>query len=62
VSAEGEVTISILVSNSGDLAGSYEVTLMIDNEVEETKEITLEGRSSGEVTLVYRGVSPASIW
>ncbi len=50
VSAEGEVTISILVSNSGDLAGSYEVTLMIDNEVEETKEITLEGRSSGEVT------------
>jgi hypothetical protein len=49
VDTDGNVTISIMVNNSGDLAGSYEVTLIIDNKVEETRVVTLEGQSSKEV-------------
>ncbi len=41
-----EVTISVLVVNSGDLAGGYVVTLRIDNDVVATREITLEGGGS----------------
>jgi hypothetical protein len=41
-----EVTISVLVVNSGDLTGGYVVTLRIDNEVVATREITLAGGGS----------------
>jgi hypothetical protein len=44
------VTISVLVTNSGDAAGSYAVTLKIDGVAEETKEITLDAGVSEEVT------------
>ena len=44
------VTISVLASNTGDLTGSYEVTLKIDNVVVETKEVTLAGGASQKVT------------
>jgi hypothetical protein len=44
------VTISVLITNSGDADGSYMVALKIDGEVEETKEITLSAGASGEVT------------
>jgi len=57
------VTISVLASNTGDLTGSYEVTLKIDNVVVETKEVTLAGGASQKVTFTttkdIAGVVPA---
>jgi len=44
------VTISVLVANNGDAAGSYTVMLKIDGVVEETKEIALDAGASEEVT------------
>ncbi len=44
------VSISVTVTNTGDLTGSYEVTLEIDNVVIETKQVSLTGQSSQEVT------------
>jgi hypothetical protein len=43
------VTISVLVTNNGDAAGSYAVMLKIDGVVEETKEISLDAGASEEV-------------
>ncbi|MBA7641139.1 hypothetical protein ES703_48812 [subsurface metagenome] len=45
-----EVTIGVLIANTGDLTGSYEVTLEIDNVVVSTKEVTLAGGTSQRVT------------
>ena len=44
------VTISILVTNTGDLEGTYQATLKIDNVVVDTKEVTLAGGDSETVT------------
>ncbi len=44
------VSISVTVTNTGDLTGRYEVTLEIDNVVIETKQVSLTGQSSQEVT------------
>ncbi len=44
------VTISVLVINSGNLEGTYQVTLEIDNKVVETQEVTLAGGASSTVT------------
>jgi len=44
------VTISVLITNAGDAAGSYEVTLKINGVVEATKEATLGPGTSQEVT------------
>jgi hypothetical protein len=44
------VTISVLITNSGDAAGSYTATLRIDGEVEATREIMLNAGASKEVT------------
>ncbi len=52
VNTGNKVTISVLVTNTGDLTGSYEVTLKIDNNVVATKEVTLEGGASETVTFV----------
>ena len=46
------VTISILVANTGDLEGAYQVIFNIDDEVEDTKDITLAGGASQRVTFV----------
>ena len=45
-----QVTISILVSNTGDRQGSYDVQLKIDGQVVETQSITLTGGNSQTVT------------
>ncbi|MBI2328285.1 MAG: hypothetical protein HYU85_01320 [Chloroflexi bacterium] len=48
--ATGEgVTIKALVTNRGDVAGSYKVTLRIDNEVAASAVVTLPGGASEEV-------------
>ena len=44
------VTISALITNTGDLAGSYNVTLKVNDVIEETVELTLEGGASQTVT------------
>ena len=44
------VTISILVANTGNLAGSYEVTLKINDVVEATKEVTVAAAGSQDVS------------
>ena len=44
------VTISAMISNTGDLTGSYRVTLSIDNVRVATKEITVTGGASEKVT------------
>ncbi|HEY50301.1 MAG TPA: hypothetical protein G4O20_00640 [Dehalococcoidia bacterium] len=44
------VTISVLVSNTGDLPGSYEVSLLIDEYVVQTEEIALNGGDSEHVS------------
>jgi len=44
------VTISALVANTGDLAGTYEVILKINNVVIDTKGVTLDGGASQTVT------------
>jgi len=44
------VTISTLITNAGNAAGSYEVTLKINGVVEATKEVTLGPGTSQEVT------------
>ncbi len=43
------VTISVLVANAGDLSGSYEVTLKINNVTEATNDVTLAGGASQTV-------------
>ncbi len=44
------ITISTLVANTGDLTGSYKVTLKINNVVVATKDVTLAGGASQKVT------------
>jgi hypothetical protein len=44
------VTISAIVTNVGDLSGSYEVYLKVNNIVEATDTITLDGGASERVT------------
>ncbi len=45
-----EVTIAVLVANTGGEAGSYQVTLVINDLVEATKEVTVRAGLSKEVT------------
>jgi len=45
-----EVTIGLLVSNSGNATGKYKVNLKINGVVEATKEITLKAGASQKVT------------
>ncbi|MBA7626871.1 hypothetical protein ES703_34329 [subsurface metagenome] len=45
-----EVTISVSVNNTGNVAGSYEVTLKINGAVEATEEVTLNPGDSEKVT------------
>jgi len=45
--------ISVLVSNTGDLIGSYEVSLKIDNLVTQTNEVKLNGGGSKTVSFSF---------
>ena len=49
------VTVSVLLSNAGDLSGSHEVSLLINGAVAQTKEITLD---SGEMQEISFEVTP----
>jgi len=43
-------TVSVTVTNTGDLSGEYELYLKTDDVISQTKEITLTGGSSQQVT------------
>ena len=45
-----DVTIGVTITNTGDLAGSHEVILEIDDEVIDSTEVTLSGHASQIVT------------
>lgn len=63
------VKISVLLTNTGDLGGSYTINLQINNIVKETKEVTLAGgdnvtvsfsvtqAEAGEYTVAINGLS-----
>jgi DMSO/TMAO reductase YedYZ molybdopterin-dependent catalytic subunit len=44
------VTVSVLVTNTGDATGTYQVALNVDEAAEDTKEVTLAGGTSQTVT------------
>jgi hypothetical protein len=50
VEIDENVTISVLVKNTGDLFGSYILALMINSEVVATKEVSLAGHGSVTVS------------
>jgi hypothetical protein len=50
VSVGEEVSISVTVTNTGDLAGTYTVTLKINGIVENTENVTLAGGATMVVT------------
>ena len=50
VDAGESVTISVLITNTGDLTGAYEVTLKLDNVAVATKNVSLDGGASQMVT------------
>lgn len=52
VDVGAEVTISVLVANTGGESGSYRVTLKIDGVVEATKEVTISPGASERVTFI----------
>ena len=45
-----QVTISVVVANTGGLSGSYEITLRIDDKEVTTKQVTLDGGMSRDIT------------
>ena len=45
-----EVTISALVTNTGNFTGSYKATLMIDNAIAASEEVTLEADANEEIS------------
>jgi len=54
------VTIGATINNAGDLSGSHDVTLKINNVVVSTKRVTLAGHSADKVTFVTIQGIPAS--
>ncbi len=50
VAVGGTVTVSVKVSNNGDLPGTFDVMMKINNELQETKSVTLTARTSAVVT------------
>ena len=50
VTAGSAVTIEVLVTNSGELSGTYDITLKIDNTIEGTERVTLASSASQKVT------------
>ena len=53
-----DVSISVIVTNTGDLTGSYEMSLKIDDMVAQTKEVTLDGGDSETISF---SVTPETV-
>ena len=50
VEVGGDISVSVLLENTGDLTGSYEVNLVINDVQAQSQEITLNGGDSEQVT------------
>jgi hypothetical protein len=50
IGIDDEVTVSVLVTNTGDLYGDYDVVLTVNEEAVETRTVTLDAGESVEVT------------
>ena len=50
VNSGASVTIQVTVTNIGELSGTYEVNLKIDDTIEGTEKVTLDGGASQKVT------------
>jgi hypothetical protein len=46
------ITVSVVATNTGDFAGTYEVTAMVDKTVVATRVVTLAGGSSQKLTFI----------
>jgi hypothetical protein len=45
-----KISIGATITNTGDLSGTYEVALKINNAVAETKQVTVDGQATALVT------------
>jgi len=54
------ITISATITNTGDLAGSHEVTLMINEDVTAIEEVILAGHASQQVTFNVKSQTAGS--
>jgi hypothetical protein len=52
VTTEDRASVSVLVSNSGDLGGHYTVTLKINGKTESSRNVTVNGNSNQSVSFV----------
>jgi len=57
---EESVTISVTVSNIGDLPGAYELALKLDGHVIDTKEVSLNGKESRQVRFILSRDTPGT--
>lgn len=55
VMAGEDVTIAVLVANTGDLTGQYDVVLRVDDQVKETRPLVMPGKSSQRVSFTLSG-------
>jgi len=60
VNAGATSTIKVTVANNGDLSGSFDVVLKVNNVVTETKSVTLDGNSSTDVSFSLTQATPGS--
>jgi len=54
INTDESATVSAIIANTGDLAGSYEATLTINDSVAATEEIQLAGHTSQEVSFTLK--------
>ncbi|MBA7691647.1 hypothetical protein ES703_100198 [subsurface metagenome] len=54
INPDESATVSAIITNTGDLEGSYEVILMVNESLTATEEITLEGRASQELSFTLQ--------
>ncbi len=55
---EEGVTVSVTVTNTGDLTGSYDVTLKINDLVLQTRKVTLDGGKSKLISFTVTAAAP----
>ena len=55
-----QATISVVVSNTGDVAGTYTVTLMVDGSAMESLQVILAPHTSQSVSLTASDLNPGS--
>jgi hypothetical protein len=60
VNSGEEATISVVVRNTGDAAGTYTVTMMVDGSARESLQVMLGPRTSQNVALIASDLTPGT--